>query len=268
MTEPSHADLAEARAGVERYRDLAKYLIGVFASIGVLLVAGTQLSSLGKLSWEDDRARLVTAAIALAITVGTILWIVAAVLAVLRPVDLTLAGVRSDAKLTQVVEQRPELLGGADSVADVEAQTTGPLLSASERAGWEAVGRTVVDRAALAHTQRTFEAAWRPMAVGAVLGTAAIAVFAWSANPADEPAAEAIIDPAPAAVSIDLTNVGRQALDDALGSQCVERSVRALVIGGTREAPRVVTLGTPTCKAAQFVLSDAWGHASPTPSGD
>ena len=68
-------DPGGVQAAIDRYRDIAKYVIGIFAAIGALLVAGTQLSSIGKLSYEDDAGRLAAAVIALAFAIGAVVRI-------------------------------------------------------------------------------------------------------------------------------------------------------------------------------------------------
>jgi hypothetical protein len=57
------------------------------------------------------------------------------------------------------------------------------------------------------------------------------------------------------------TASGRETLAGALGKACVTRPVGALAIGGSEDAPRVVTLPQGGCRAAQFTLQPEWGAA-------
>jgi hypothetical protein len=69
-------DPGSVQTAVDRYRDLAKYLIGILAAIGALMVAGTQLSSIGELSWSDDTPRLIAAFAGLAAALAAVVWVV------------------------------------------------------------------------------------------------------------------------------------------------------------------------------------------------
>src|SRR5688572_14701807 len=91
-----HLDPGGVQSAIDRYRDLAKYLIAIFAGVGALLVAGTQLASIGDLSLEDDLGRVIAAALGLALTIGAIATVVALALKVLRPVEMTLEDVSAD----------------------------------------------------------------------------------------------------------------------------------------------------------------------------
>lgn len=265
MTAEPQADPGGTQSAIGRYRDLAKFLIGIFASIGALLVAGTQLSSLGKLTWEHDRGRLLAAGLTLSVAVAAVLWIVRCALVILQPVEMSLDEVVAHTDLAAAIDARPSLLGGADCVADVKAQIGGPQLTDEERDAWLAVAQDVVDRAAFLQIQRAFHEAWIPMTIGAVVGTAAIAAFAWAANPPDDGTADPVVRPAPVAISISLSSQGRDVLEGSLGRACVSGRISALAIGGSESAPRVVTLRRGRCKSAQFVLSSDWGAARPSP---
>lgn len=261
-TEP---DADGVQAAIDRYRDLAKYLVGIFAAVGALLVAGTQLSSIGQLSWGDERARLIASALALATALVAVVWVVRRALDVLQPVDLSLEEIGARDDLRSAIERTPGLLGGAQRVDALAAlikrsQTT----SAAERKRWRRVSDGVVDRASYLEMQRRFDRAWREMVAAVAVGAIAIAVLAWAANPPEKekgaaagPTAAAV----PVAVLVDLTDSGRDALSGALGKACRE-PIAALVIGGSQSRPQVVTTALGNgCRPAQFVLDPAWGHA-------
>ncbi|HUC01168.1 MAG TPA: hypothetical protein VMS11_15225 [Solirubrobacterales bacterium] len=259
-------DPGNVQTAVDRYRDLAKYLIGILAAIGALMVAGTQLSSIGELSWSDDAPRLIAAFAGLAVALAAVVWVVWRALDVLRPVEMSLAEIDRRPKLRKVIESEPRILAGAKRVSVLAALIRdSTLTSPDQRQKWRQVAARVRDRAALLEMQRRFDRAWREMIGAALIGAAGIALLAWAANPGSEEASgepDALVAPIPTPVLISLTNGGRQALGEAVGRQCPE-PIPGLATGGSRTRPVVVTTATdPRCKPAQFVLSPTWGHAN------
>jgi hypothetical protein len=256
------ADPGDPGAAIERYRDLAKYLITVFAAVGGLLVAGTQLASIGKLSWDDHPGRVIATVLGLAVAIAAVARVIWLVLRVLRPIELSLEAIEADAGLSAYLQARPSLLGGLPTVQALREQVSSPVLDDDERAAWAKIADRAVGAAAYHRMQSSFEGTWRPLLAAAFVGAAGIVAFTWGANP---PAASAtsdpIVRPAPALVSFTLTADGRDTLGSALGEGCARGAVRALVIGGSETAPLVVTLPERGCQAAQFVLQPQWGAA-------
>lgn len=252
------------QSAIDRYRDLAKYLIGILAAIGALLVAGTQLSSIGGLSWSDDRSRLIAAVAGLAVALAAVIWIIRRALDVLRPVDMSLGEIAGNDKLRVAIEREPGLLGGAKKVTLLAALARdSPITSQAERERWRQVAAGVVDRASFLEMERRFDRAWREMIGAAAIGAVGIAVLAWAANPPAEASGGAgpIVAPVPIPVLVSLTSGGRAALGEAVGKGCPE-PIPGLVIGGSKTRPIVVaTAADARCKPAQFVLSPTWGHA-------
>jgi hypothetical protein len=262
---PTTATPTDVQSAIDRYRDLAKYLIGVFAAIGALLIAGTQLSSIGHMSWDDDRARLIACAVSLAVALAAVAWVMRRAIDVLRPVDVSLESVLASPTLRDAIDAEPGLLAGAGDVGTL-AELVGPSspLTANQRAKWRKVVTGVLDRAGYVAMERRFERAWREMLIAAVVGAAAVAVLAWAANPDEDAGSGPTLDPVPALVEVSLTAAGRDALGDALGKTCPE-PIPGFVIGGSSTAPKVVTTATAAgCKPAQFVLDAEWGHAQAT----
>jgi hypothetical protein len=261
-----HGDPAGVQAGINRHRDIAKYLVGIFAAIGGLLLAGTQLSSLGQLSLSHDRTRLLVAGGTLIVALAAVILIVALAVSVLQPVEMSLADVINDKALREAADRRPGMLGGASSVEALELVMSRHL-DAAARGMWQTVIADVVEDAAFRESKRRFDRAWIWMIACAIAAATAIAVFAYAANPPkDRQAAEAVIQPAPQPVRFTLTQDGRTTLAGTLGSRCVTHPIDALAIGGTLAAPVVVTLPRGDCLAAQFVLSPTLGIATATPA--
>lgn len=257
-----HLDPGGVQSAIDRYRDLAKYLITIFAGVGALLVAGTQLASIGDLSLDDDPGRVIAAAVGLALTIAAIAVVVGLALKVLRPVEMTLDDLAADAELRAEIERRPSLLGGAGSLSEVRDNLQTSALSEEDRESWFAVADQIVGYAAYLRTRARFEGTWRPMLVAAIGGVIGITAFTWGANPPDDSTQAAALDPVPVPVRISLSTDGRDALADALGGEsCATGAIAGLSIGGTATAPKVVVAPHGTCKAAQFVLASDWGAA-------
>ena len=101
-----------------------KYLITIFAGVGALFVAGTQLSSIGDLSFEDDTARAV-AIVGMVLTIGAIAAVVGQAYP-RGPVEMTFDDIVSDAQLRSEIERRASLLGGAGSLEEVSTSSGRP----------------------------------------------------------------------------------------------------------------------------------------------
>lgn len=256
------SDPAGVQSAIDRYRDLAKYLITIFAAVGALLLAGTQLASIGDLSLKETPERVVAAAVGLVLGVAAVAVIVWLALRILEPVDMTLDSISDGSALAKQIEQRPLLLGGARDLQQVRENLETTALSDEERDSWYVVADQIVAYAAYLRTRARFEGAWRPMLGAAVAGVVGITAFSWGANPPEDAGSSPAVEPAPVAVRVSLTADGQDALADALGGhECAAAPFAALSIGGTQSEPTVVALPHATCKAAQFALPADWGAA-------
>jgi hypothetical protein len=256
-------DPSGAKAAVDRYRELAKYVVTIFAAIGVLLTTGVQLTSLGELSWADQSGRIAASALALVVALLSVVVVVRAALAVLKPIDLSLAGLMEERKLVKQLVSGPGSPESEDDLKRLAALLKSEALSDDER---DDVGREVGDvlaRAAFLRTRARFEAAWRWMLGAGIVAGAALAVFAWAANPSDPPAGSPV-KPAPVALSFSLSQGGQEELREALGEECVTLpTISALSIGGAEGAPKVVVLpdAEDKCTPQQFTLTSDLGVA-------
>jgi hypothetical protein len=266
--EPDPGGEAEA---INRYRDVAKWLVAVFSGIAGLLLAGTSLTSIGSLDLPDDLGRLLAAVAGLALALGMTVLLVARALSVLRPVEMGLDDVLDDPKLRAALDRRPLALPlGATTVEEVRDELRdaleNPLLSAEEKEQYRAVVGPLVARAAYLRARWTFERAWRDMAWAAAVAAIGVIVFVYAANPPSESAADGaatpVVPPKPVVVELGLTPAGREALRTVLGPSCATQRPRALAIGGRRQAPLVVTLPERGCRPAQIVLAPELGVAT------
>jgi hypothetical protein len=105
------ADLARFGAAATESRDAAKWLLAGFGAIAAVLVAGTQLSSIGSL---DDPARILVAVLALAIGLTAVALAAAVTALLLLPGFTTL----SDIATQEARGRRPWDIGYVGDVLD------------------------------------------------------------------------------------------------------------------------------------------------------
>ena len=85
--QPTQRELSEA--ATDKLRDAAKWLIGSFAAVGAALIAGSQLSSIGKLQfclgWELRCTRLWFAILGAVVGLGGVVWAIWTAVGLLAP---------------------------------------------------------------------------------------------------------------------------------------------------------------------------------------
>ncbi|HEX6152473.1 MAG TPA: hypothetical protein VFZ19_03020 [Solirubrobacterales bacterium] len=273
-------------AAVVQIREVTKWLIGGFAAVGVALAAGSQLSEIGHL--EDGR--LVAAGIGVGLTlVGIVVAIVYATKVMTpRPVGLDelVAGESASATGKRIKEEPDLLMGYGTSIAEFQEKRREAIAEAEK--AWERYEgseddeklraqamRTQEDKARInaamqwlfsfaryTETERLFKRSLRVMMAAAAIAALGIVTFAWAAHPEAEEAkasAPAVVAQAPALVEVDLGPEGIEAYADDLGGKCDLDALKAIAVGGSAEAPEVVTVPTEACELDRFVLNDEVG---------
>lgn len=247
---------SDARAGIERYRELAKYLLTIFAAVGALLMAGTQLSGLSKLTAAEHHDRLLIAVVALGAGLGATLLIIRQTLVILGPIQVEYDDLVADES------SRSAALGvinraGSDITDPSAISISLPSAQGAERGMLLALRQMVLDDAAFALQSERFNAAVKRIIWLALATAVAITVFTVAVNPPKKAELKApLVPPRPTAITFALKPDARHSLASALGAGCVKQpAVNALAIGGNQDRPIVVTVPTGTCKAAQLMLS-------------
>jgi Pentapeptide repeats (8 copies) len=116
MSQSEAATSSYAR-GAERVRDAAKWLLGAFGAIATVLIAGTQLSSIGSLNGSGRLVLAIVAAVVALIGLGVAAWLA---LDIMMPSPASLQEVVSKEPKNKLAETHPELLQGFDSVEDLK----------------------------------------------------------------------------------------------------------------------------------------------------
>jgi hypothetical protein len=251
------------QAAIDRYRDLAKYAVTIFAAVGGLLVAGTQLSTVGSLQWPQNEGRIIAGGAGFIVAIVAAGFIVWNVLNVLSPVEMSFEKVKEkvgDRKFTVPVELlRPydslDELALVIQVSDIGSSTHEALLDQAAE---------IVDKASYDEIASRFKVARLWMIGGAFLGTAGIVAFVWGVNPPKSETAEPVVRPVPQGVNVSLTHVGREVLAGSLGDRCDFERIDAITLGGTEDRPLVLALEENGCKLTQFSLPPNWGKATAT----
>lgn len=261
------------------------WVIGALAAVASLVIAGTQLSSIGRLDWEQDRARLLTAAASAAVALALVVAAVALAAWVrlpgkmVDPVKLKqlaakdppsgktdvefLERVAGDEYYNQGQNGLAALLEACDA-ADLayktaKAQVGTPNLAAAEKEVTKY--RRGLTHATWLYAYMRFQQRTKVATLGtfvlAGLVSGALVTLAWAANPPVDPdAAGAATAPRPVAAVLRLADADA-IWDQALGAACAAaaRSTEgiAVIALATDEDGTVsgVTVPTGPCPTPQ-----------------
>lgn len=228
MAEASNGNSGDdlIQQGVDRIRDTAKWLIAAFAAIGAVLIAGTQLSSVGGLPTclprSADCLRLWVALPSAALALGAVAFAVSAITAVLLPRVATLSSLRKElsdpkSKIAGYFRSNPELLQGFPTIESLACERERLVKNQSQLAEQydrteDAAGRKqlasrleevyadlkdledrisqIADTADYQSLSEDFRKAVRRVFFCGAIAATGIAAFAWAANPPqpDQPA--------------------------------------------------------------------------------
>jgi hypothetical protein len=282
---------SELDASADRIRETAKWLIVSFAGVGSVLVAGSQLSSLGSLEPWSDRFLVALAGVAVALVAVVVAIYKVSTVLVLDPLSLRTLATSRDATVAEIrrdLEGDDSLVprGSLDSlykdyhgavVAQLDtydAYRAGPTPSTLGTAqGADAYAQTqsalaqnVLAVARLLRVSKAFKDQRKWLFGMTVVGAAGIVTFAAAANPPEEPAPEPA--PAPALVregssaTIMLTETGKTLLQPRLREGCNTDALRVFTLDVARAGIDVVTMPTRRCNGIRFTLTPLLGSVT------
>ncbi len=214
-------DIEALGSASDRLRDAAKWLIAAAAAVGAALIAGSQLSSIGKLplctgsdwAWTQQCLRLPTAVLGASCALSAVALVLFAAVRILLPVGVTLEelkrrwndpqpradvaffranpqqlGYASPHELAAARERAWNVLlaaRGSDDEAPPVGPQTGPGVNAAETAFTElqTTVRAVTGVAQYQVLEARFSRTLRRLLPATVLAASGILVFAWAANP-------------------------------------------------------------------------------------
>jgi hypothetical protein len=293
MAEPSGDRIASASNQIQV---TAKWIIAAFAGVGAALIAGLQLTGLGKLDFVEFLIAVAGLTLALAAVLVAI-WVVSKVL---TPPEILLDELPKF--VGELTRKDVTLLKG--QAADLDTLLTRfKAMEEASRLRWETVERerdtgNVADAEAaeqeaevkdeqyksledavaflrrLALNQKVrkaFKDMW-PWLVGTVIAVAiGVVDIAYITNqPEDDPMlaphTTKAVGQTPVGVRLVLTHDERKILAPQFGKTCPTGPLWGLAIGGRPVALDVVTLPTPRCRSVRVMVTPAVGiviHRSP-----
>ena len=263
---------ARLTQAVENLRSNAKWTLVAFGAIGTTLLAGSQLSSLGKFAYNEPRLwfALLCALVALGV----------AALAVRSTSAIAYSGYVELNSLEQAdiayAERNPALLEGFRTVADLKAAYEDAIADRHEgffaghtadelqnAENWYRYIDTLVDKV-LSYIRynkirQQSERSRTELTRASIAAAIALLGFAWAANP--EKTATTVVVTAPVSEArVELSDAGRKALAPRLGEACVKlTSLPVIVLNITDKGSDVLVVKSADCAAARLTLTDAVG---------
>jgi hypothetical protein len=279
--------MADTPSGIlsaaDRIRETAKWLTISLATLGGVLIAGTQLSDIGKL--QQSSSRFAVAVIGDGITAVAAVTILAFAIwvATTPAISLTQLANKSPRGLRDIVGD-PLFLDGKNNVRELaeayrsaldarnaafvtlQQQKDDPSKIAAEAADAQFVSLSdtvgsLLDAVAYKRLAYRWKRAGGALLSCGVLAAAGIGAFAWAAKPPDKVVtsmATPSVLTTPSSATVTLTAQGRSALRNALGSQCpITPALRAVILGDTDAGPDVLIQQTD-CNMVRFIAVSDW----------
>jgi len=220
-----------------------------------VLVAGTQLSSIGSLALGSMRFWVVVVGGLLALAgVGAVLW-------------STIAALTAPAVGLHAVTGTNPPAGVEKALADPadEARRTAAQVADADVTHLDGLVGTLLDVTAYQALAEQWRRSRSTLVVGAAVAAIGISMVAWAANPPDGAAGTSVspaVLTAPEPGTLRLTQQGRDALSTTLGSDCdVTVPLEVMVLAPTAIGPDVMVTADD-CRPSRFVLVPAWGTVS------
>jgi hypothetical protein len=296
-------------AVVDRIRDLAKWLLVVLGAIGGVLIAGSKLSDIGAAHGSDRFDALVGVGVALlgaAIALGFIARVLLPIRLTLSGLEKEVAAANAAAsgtprfpKLTErwrrlrrpvgeLVHEEKQILCGYETVGALrearweaaeaeraarDAQPVSPSAVTAARENREAVDEVTYEFLAYAlaeKVKRRMVWASAAVALGATLAAAGIVVFSVATHGTAPATAGEVVPKRPSAVTVELSEHGRDVLTKRLGDNCPDKQIEAIALGGEPDALDVVSVPTANCATTRFTLTENIGvvvNAQPVDAG-
>ncbi len=277
----SSPDKYEARwtQAADYLRGSIKWTLLAFGAIGTTLLAGSQLSNLGKFSAGEPRLWL-----ALAFALAALL---AAAYAMHSALRFLYTGHTEFYRLASDeiadIEKNKALLEGFISVKALRtayeecisvrhSKIMAAKMNARELKSAETLYHYldgVIDKV-VSHVRnyrmrQEVKRTRKELTRASMAAAVALLGFAWAANPAIEK--PAIVLQAPASEArVALTETGRQKLAPVIGANCVATGpIGVIVLSITTEGSEVISLKTKDCPIKRFTLNDSLGKLSVAP---
>lgn len=263
----------------DRIRATAQWLTLSLAILGGVILAGTQLSSIGSLEPGSERFETAVRG-GVATAIGALIILAAAAwTASTTPVRLAKLN-EGDEKLND-----PALLEGYSDLRKLKSEyvkavqtrrttfianknsPTSVTKTQAEAAQMNAIYlsgivRNVLQVASYYKLANTWRIAAFATGVGAVVAATGLVFFVWAANPPDDAKASLA---APAIIgnlseqTLQLLPAGQEVLSEKLGAQCpISKPLKVLFLSSTDAGPDVI-VQQENCNPVRLILGSEWG---------
>lgn len=282
----------QVESAIDQTRSTAKWIIAAFAAVGASLIAGLQITGLGKLEGQD----LALAVAGLAVALSAVITAIVLVGRVLTPPLVLLDEVKE--QVGDLVEADRTLLKGQagdlptllrryetayDDYVRLWTEAEKHPEDNDKRELAEAVGNELdgledavnwLRSLALSQkVRKAFTGMLGPLIIIVAFAAAGVAAFAYASNRPEAkaestPHTSKAVGQTPVGVAVRLSRDERALLAPRLGRHCGARGLQALAIGGRPVALDVVTLPTARCRSVRVVVTPKAGivvHRSPAP---
>ncbi len=292
MSDPAPPAPDQYTNAISQFRGASKWLLSAFAAVGAVLISGVQITGLGSLSGH----RLTMAVVGLAIGLLGVAIAIAAAVRVLTPQAVVPEELPNKWKyrpLQNYVKRYPSTLlrNKASGLSDLvqksgeaqekerEAYLAAKQLAPSD-AGYEAAVAAYETATTLRKdlsvrvsslqglglllvVRRRFLTGVVVMLIGASLAAAGAVMLAYWANPPRSSQPEATTDLLRRGkVRLVLTPAGSVLLRPHIGRRCDLNTLKALVVGGTSETPRLLVIPARHCAALELPVPQTIGLTS------
>jgi hypothetical protein len=293
MANQSGDRISSATAQIQ---ETAKWIITAFAGVGAALIAGLQLTGLGKLTFPE----ILIPIAGLLIALGAVFYAIREVTKVLTPPMILLddleewVGELTENDITLLMGQADDLEQLLKRFVDADGEV---------RAQWNAVEQakgandeaaaTIAKAAAEAKDEafrplnqavnflrrlainlkvrKAFEDMWWPLAGAVAFAVVGVILLTYMTNrpedkPTTPPHTTKAVGQSPVGVKLALTSAERKLLAPQLGKKCPTGPLWGMAIGGRPVAIDVVTLPTPRCRSVRVMVTPETGiviHRSP-----
>ena len=263
------------QAASDRIRETAKWLTVSLGAVGALLLAGTQLSSIGEIVVGSERFWVAVAGGVLAGT-GTATVLVATVLVASTPVmNLTrLTSARppvgtEDARRDEfllmgypdvgsLAQEYKAAIAARKAAIEAFSGTSTPADSAARILPWS--GAVAAAWTSVTSLSQRWRAAVWPICIGGLAAAIGVVLFVWAANPPDAAKASTVTPGILQTVThgeLTLTATGRAALEESAGCN-LDGLVAVLLLDSTATGADVV-IDEDGCRPVRALITETWG---------
>ena len=268
----------QLKQAIDDLRGNAKWALVAFGAIGTTLLAGSQLSNLGK--FQTDNLRLWAAVLFAVLALGAATYAVRSAMAVAYTGSVELYNLE-EADIAYLA-RNPAILEGFGSLdnlkqrfeeaiawryaALVRGESTADMLERYEH--WYEYLDGVVDKV-LAYIRYNSiktqsERSRHELTAASIVAAIGLVGFAWAANPAVEHPI-VVLKALPSEARLALTSAGKTTLAPVLGTSCVALDrIEVIVLNATTAGSEVVTAKTKDCPIVRFTVSDTLGKLAAT----